>query len=76
MRALNVDDMSTAQILRERLQTIDAAIQEIQVQAHIEAVKEILHQAFTRGPGSKVLLTALIILYQVAYGFCLAPEHC
>ena len=33
MRALNVDDMTTAQILRERLQTIDAAIQEIQVQA-------------------------------------------
>ncbi len=31
MRALNVDDMATAQILRERLQTIDAAIQEIQV---------------------------------------------
>ena len=33
MRALNVDDMATAQILRERLQTIDAAVQEIQVQA-------------------------------------------
>ena len=31
MRALNVDDMATAQIYRERLQTIDAAVQEIQV---------------------------------------------
>lgn len=31
MRALNMDDMDRAQILRERLQTIDAAIQQIQV---------------------------------------------